>query len=111
MLMRRGLGKRVKATLVAFSETFELALDALRAHKLRSLLTLIGVILAVTTLVAVTSLVDGPNGYVVDQIPHLGADVFVADRFGNITSFGHWTKAQKRPFLTAEKLHSFSEEM
>ena len=44
-----------RANLVAFSETFKLALDALRAHKLRSFLTLLGVILAVLTLVAVMS--------------------------------------------------------
>src|SRR5260370_17085974 len=111
MLMRRGLGKRVKATLVAFSETFELALDALRAHKLRSLLTLIGVILAVTTLVAVMSLVDGLNGYVADKIANLGADVFVVDRFGIITSWDAWTKAQKRPLLTVEDLQALREEM
>jgi len=105
------LGKRVKATLVAFSETFELAFDALRAHKLRSLLTLIGVILAVTTLVAVMSLVDGLNGYVADKIANLGADVFVVDRFGIITSWDAWTKAQKRPLLTVEDLQALREEM
>ena len=105
------MGKRVKATLVAFSETFELAFDALRAHKLRSLLTLIGVILAVTTLVAVMSLVDGLNGYVADKIANLGADVFVVDRFGIITSWDAWTKAQKRPLLTVEDLQALREEM
>src|SRR6266404_9079712 len=45
-------------------ETMRLALDALRAHKLRSFLTLLGVILAVTTLVAVMSVVSGMNFYV-----------------------------------------------
>src|SRR5258708_12990600 len=111
MLMRRGLGKRVTATLVAFSETFGLAFDALRAAKLRSLLTLIGVILAVTTLVAVMSLVDGLNGYVADKIANLGGDVFVVDRFGIITSWDAWTKAQKRPLLTVEDLQALREEM
>ncbi len=105
--MKRG----PRSVLVAFSETFGLALDALRAHKMRSLLTLIGVILAVTTLVAVMSLVDGLNGYVADKIANLGADVFVVDRFGIITSFDEWTKAQKRPLLSVDDLQALREEM
>jgi ABC-type antimicrobial peptide transport system permease subunit len=45
--------------MVTMLETLRLALDTLRAHKLRSFLTLLGVILAVTTLVAVMSVVRG----------------------------------------------------
>jgi hypothetical protein len=41
----------IRATWVTSVETLKLAMDALRAHKLRSFLTLLGVILAVTTLV------------------------------------------------------------
>lgn len=104
------LGNLNKAS-VALGETFRLSLDALRSHKLRSLLTLLGVILAVTTLVAVMSLVDGLNGYVADKIANLGADVFVVDRFGIITSFDAWIKAQKRPPLTVDDLRVLSEEM
>ncbi len=104
------LGKLNKAS-VALGETFRLSLDALRAHKLRSLLTLLGVILAVTTLVAVMSLVDGLNGYVADKIANLGADVFVVDRFGIITSFDTWIKAQKRPPLSSEDYRALVEQM
>jgi len=50
---------RFRNATVTVIETFRLALDALRAHKLRSFLTLLGVILAVTTLVAVMSVVAG----------------------------------------------------
>jgi putative ABC transport system permease protein len=94
---------RVRRSLVAFLETFRLALDSLRAHKLRSFLTLLGVILAVTTLVAVMSLVSGMNFYVADRIANLGANVFIVDRFGIITSNDAWVKAQKRPLLTMEE--------
>src|SRR5260370_32611725 len=101
MLMRRGLGKRVKATLVAFSETFELAFDALRAHKLRSLLTLIGVILAVMTLVAVMRLVDGPKRYLPAQIPHLRPGAFFVGPLRVLTSWGASTQAPQTPPLPA----------
>jgi len=84
-------------------ETFRLALDALRAHKLRSFLTLLGVILAVLTLVTVMSVVAGLNFYVADRVANLGANVYVVDRFGIITSEDAWIKAQKRPLLTLEE--------
>ena len=94
---------RTRRSLVAFFETLRLALDSLRAHKLRSFLTLLGVILAVTTLVAVMSVVSGMNFYVADRIANLGANVFIVDRFGIITSQDQWVKAQKRPLLTMDE--------
>lgn len=90
-------------------ETLRLALDALRAHKLRSFLTLLGVILAVTTLVAVMSVVAGMNFYVADRIANLGANVYVIDRFGIITSNDAWVKAQKRPLVTREEYERLKE--
>jgi putative ABC transport system permease protein len=92
-----------RGNLVTFIETFKLALDALRAHKLRSFLTLLGVILAVLTLVTVMSVVAGLNFYVADRVANLGANVYVVDRFGIITSEDQWIKAQKRPLLTLEE--------
>ena len=91
---------RIGQSTVAFRETFWIAMDTLRSHKLRSFLTLLGVILAVTTLVAVMSVVEGLNRYVADKIANLGANVFVVNQFGIITSFEEWVKAQKRPPIT-----------
>jgi putative ABC transport system permease protein len=85
---------------VTFGETMKLALDSLRAHKLRSFLTLLGVILAVTTLVSVMSVIEGLNFYIADKVANLGANVLVIDRFGIITSDDEWVKAQKRPLLS-----------
>ncbi len=93
---------RFKAGWITFLETFKLALDALRAHKLRSFLTLLGVILAVTTLVAVMSVIEGLNRYVADKVANLGSNVYIVDRFGIITSRDQWIKAQKRPLVTME---------
>ncbi len=100
-----------KSVSVAFGETLRLALDTLRAHKLRSFLTLLGVILAVTTLVAVMSVVEGLNLYISDKVANLGANVFLVDRFGIITSWDEWTKAQRRPLLTVEEYEALAEEM
>src|SRR6266516_7373421 len=94
---------RFRSAAVTMGETLLLALDSLRAHKLRSFLTLLGVILAVTTRVAVMSVVSGMNFYVADRIANLGANVFIVDRFGIITSQDQWVKAQKRPLLTMDE--------
>ena len=105
---RRG---RIAAAAVTVVETFLLALDALRAHKLRSFLTLLGVILAVATLVAVMSVVAGLNFYVADRVANLGANVYLVDRFGIITSQDAWIKAQKRPLVTLEEYQRLRENM
>ena len=96
---------------VTMLETTRLALDALRAHKLRSFLTLLGVILAVTTLVVVVSFVAGMNFYVADRIANLGANVFIVDRFGIITSQDAWVKAQKRPLITMDDYERMRDSM
>jgi putative ABC transport system permease protein len=112
------LGWRKRLTLsqlrqagIALGETLRQALGTLRAHKLRSLLTLIGVILAVTTLVAVMSVLAGLNGYIADRVANLGANVFVVDRFGIITSADEWVKAQKRPVITLEEYQRLMDTM
>src|SRR5580704_19602839 len=104
--MDRVENKKRPSSKVALGETFRLALDALRAHKLRSFLTLLGIILAVATLVGVMSVVSGLNLYVSDKIANLGANVFVVNRFGIITNMDDFTKAQKRPYLNADDFHS-----
>jgi putative ABC transport system permease protein len=100
-----------RASLVTFLETMRLALDSLRAHKLRSFLTLLGVILAVTTLVVVMSVVSGMNFYVAEKIANLGANVFIVDRFGIITSNDAWVKAQKRPLVTMDDYERLRDNM
>src|SRR6266481_8195892 len=101
----------LRSAAVTMLETVRLSLDALRAHKLRSFLTLLGVILAVTTLVAVMSVVAGLNFYIADKIANLGANVYVLNRFGIITSNDAWIKAQKRPLITREEYTSLKEDM
>ena len=91
---------RIRRAAVTMGETLRLAIDSLRAHKLRSFLTLFGVIMAVTTLVVVMSAIAGLNLYVADRVANLGANVFIVDRFGIITSRDEFQKALKRPLIT-----------
>src|SRR3954447_16695103 len=60
----------------AFWEATRIALDSLRKNKLRSFLTLLGIILATTTLIAVTALIHGMNLYIAEKVSNMGADGF-----------------------------------
>jgi putative ABC transport system permease protein len=73
-----------------------IALHTLRAHKLRSLLTLIGVILSVSALITVISLIEGTNRYIADRVANMGANVFLVNRMGIITSAKQWVEALRR---------------
>jgi len=103
--------ERYKRAWRTFGETFKLSLDALRAHKLRSFLTLLGVILAVLTLVVVMSVIAGLNLYVATRVANLGANVFIVDRFGIITSQDEFIKAQKRPYIDMEDYRRLRDSM
>jgi len=60
----------------SFWEAARIAVDSLRKNKLRSFLTLLGIILATTTLIAVTALIHGMNVYVAEKITNMGSDGF-----------------------------------
>jgi putative ABC transport system permease protein len=69
-----------------FTETLKLAFDAIWSHKLRSVLTLLGMIIGVTAVVVVVSLIQGFNRYVDEKIAGIGAKSFSIRRF----SFEDW---------------------
>lgn len=65
-----------------FSETFKLALTSIWVQKLRSALTLLGMIIGVTAVVVIVSLIQGFNRYVDEKIAGIGAKSFSVRRFG-----------------------------
>ena len=82
------------------AELVRSALRALRAHKLRSFLTLLGVIIGVTTIVGVVAVISGLDTYVKEKVIRLAPDVYIVDRFGIIQSQKEFLQALKRPLLT-----------
>src|SRR5262244_3717312 len=92
-------GKR--AGSMNFSEAVAIATDSLWAHKLRSVLTLLGVVIGVAAVIAVVSLINGANQYVATKVFNLGADVFgVSKQPSIITNVDDWLAFQKRKKLT-----------
>jgi putative ABC transport system permease protein len=64
-----------------FLETLKLALSAIMAHKLRSFLTLLGMIIGVTAFMVVLSILQGFNVYVDEKIAGIGSNSFTVRRF------------------------------
>ena len=62
-------------------EALKLALSAILSHKLRSFLTLLGVIFGVATVIVVVSLVEGFNAYVDEKIANIGTNAFSVSKF------------------------------
>ncbi len=81
-------------------ESAGIALTALRAHKLRSFLTLLGVIIGVSSVIAVISLVQGLNQYVSSKLISSGSNVFTVDRVGLAFDDLTFNDRLRRPNLT-----------
>jgi putative ABC transport system permease protein len=80
-----------------FKEAVKIALQSLWANKLRSVLTLLGVVIGVASVIAVVTLVNGANTYVTTKFARYGADVFTVSKMPQIiTSPEDYQKYQKR---------------
>src|SRR6266576_2555737 len=83
-------------TRIQLREPIFVALETLRAHKLRSFLMLLGIVLSVSTLIMVVALISGVNLYVADRVANLGSNVFLVLRFPIIPDVNEFVKATRR---------------
>jgi putative ABC transport system permease protein len=82
-------------------DSIGIALSSIWANKLRSFMMVLGNIVAVTSIIAVVSLIQGMNGYVSDAIvKDVGVGTFRIEREGIITSEAEWERAMRRPRVT-----------
>jgi putative ABC transport system permease protein len=85
-----------------FSEAVKLAMQSLWANKLRSILTLIGVVMGVASVIMVITLTNTANDYMGTKITGYGADVFTVDRAGLVFNAEEYFKFQKRKIIKYE---------
>ncbi|HUR37248.1 MAG TPA: ABC transporter permease [Terriglobales bacterium] len=86
-----------------FREAIRIALQSLWANKLRSVLTLLGVVIGIASVIAVVTFINGINGYVAEKIFNLGADVFIVNKMPNvITNIDQFLEGNKRKNLGLE---------
>ena len=83
-----------------------IALGSHPAHKLRSFLNLLGIIIAVATIIAVISVVSGLNKYAADVISGLGPNTMIFTKFGIIRSRAEFLEALKRKDITDDDLEA-----
>ncbi len=84
-------------------EAIRIALLSLWANKLRSALTLLGVVIGVAAVIAVVTFVNGINGYVAQKIFNLGADVFIISKVSPvITNVDQLLEGKKRKDITMD---------
>lgn len=81
---------------VLFREPVSVAIETLYAHKMRSFLMLLGIILSVSTLIVVIALISGINQYIADRVANMGSNVFLLTRMPIITDVGEFVKANRR---------------
>src|SRR5262252_6135742 len=92
-----------RSSSLHLGEAVGVAASSLWAHKLRSVLTLIGVVIGVAAVIAVVSLINGANQYVATKVFNLGADVFgLAKQPSIITNVDDYLEFQKRKRITYE---------
>ncbi|HEX9573258.1 MAG TPA: ABC transporter permease, partial [Myxococcales bacterium] len=85
--LHHGWRERTARAVHARSDDLRLALATLSAHKLRSFLTLLGIVIGVFTVVAMMALLDGLQRSLSRTMGQLGADVFQIQKWPNF-SFG-----------------------
>jgi putative ABC transport system permease protein len=83
-----------------YFEAIRVSLQSLWANKLRSVLTLLGVVIGVGAVIAVVTFVSGINDYVAKKIFNLGADVFIVSKMSQVeTNVERFLEAEKRKNL------------
>ncbi len=96
--------------MLALSDNLSQSIDALRQHKLRAVLTMIGLTMGVATLITVMTIVQGANVYVEQKIARLGTDVFqIAKTPFLVTDFNQVIKALRYKDLHMEDTRAIAE--
>ncbi len=86
---------------MVLTESINISLDAIRANKLRSALTLLGIIIGMTTIIGMQSLVGGLQESVQGQLSQLGSNTFQVQKFPVInTSREQWMRLRNRKDLS-----------
>ena len=96
--------------MVDLADNFRLATSAISAHKLRAVLTILGLTMGVATLITVMTIVQGANVYVEQKIANLGTNVFrVSKTPFAVVDFTVFVKALKNKNIYPDDLAAVAE--
>ncbi len=92
------------------TEAVGISIGSIRAHKLRSFLTLLGLIIGVMTLILVMTIVQGANTYVEEKVANLGTNVLRVSRIPlAVTDFQEFMRAQRNKLLEMDDVEAVRE--
>ena len=92
------------------SEAIRVALQSLWANKLRSVLTLLGVVIGVGAVIAVLTFVSGINRYIAEKVFNLGADVFIINKHSSvITNIDQMLEGERRKDIKLDDYYAIAE--
>lgn len=92
-------------------EALKIALQSLWANKLRTMLTLIGVVIGVASVIMIVTMINGVNSYVATKVYGYGADVFIASKMPQvIQSSEAYLRYTKRKNLTMEDYEAVAQQ-
>jgi putative ABC transport system permease protein len=95
---------------IQIRESFSMATEALRANKLRTFLTLLGIIIGVLTIITVVSVIQGLHNYVYTKRSFYGANDFSVSKFSMIgTSLKQFKEQMKRKDITLTEMRLLRE--
>src|SRR5947209_1367074 len=87
-------------TKMEVKENLYVALDTLRSRKVRSGLTILGIVIGVTSVISVAAIIEGLNGYIQNRVQSLGSRTYFVTRFPPGIGFGRMPeKIRTRKYL------------
>ena len=99
-------------TLTETLEGLRIAWDAIRANKMRAILTTLGIVIGIVTVTLMGTAIEGLNRAFLEAISNIGADVLYVQRFSwFIDSWEEWLKAEKRREITLAQVRALERQM
>src|ERR671915_2256600 len=94
------------------TEVVVMALDTVRSNKLRSALTVIGVVIGITSIVGMTAMIRGFDESLRQSVREIGPNVIFLQRFGpmSFTSGAEFSELMRRPNLTVSDMRAIEEQ-
>jgi putative ABC transport system permease protein len=98
--------------LTELREGLAISWSAIRANKMRSVLTTLGIVIGIVTVTLMGTAIQGLNNSFVNNISFIGADVLFVDRFGwLIQSREEWLNAMKNPEIKLQEAEMLERQM
>lgn len=97
--------------LTELREGLSISWAAIRANKMRSVLTTLGIVIGIVTVTLMGTAIEGLNRAFVNSISFIGGDVLYVDRASWMQSYAEWQAARKRPALSPANADDLAEQL